>query len=159
MMTGLENYVRFPLIRSPDDNTPFAWWEWLFFPFFWAIGVSLFPLLLILCIFAIPYFWIYPDCHATDYDTGTEKQRHKIRRYRRFAAQVSFWRRAGRVLIYPLRHALSRRWLRASKGTPYIKACHPCHPAAMPGYHLVSPGPRRGRLTCPFFRSSWYDYL
>lgn len=92
--------MRIPLIRSGRDNTPIAWWEWLFAPLVWTI---LLTLLFVLAGLSIPYFMLYPERHAHELDFGTPRQQETMRRYRRFAAQVSFWRRCGRVLTSPFR--------------------------------------------------------
>ena len=44
---------------------------------------------------------VYPDHHAHEWDFGTEGQQEVTRRYRRFAARVSFWRQCGRVAVRP----------------------------------------------------------
>jgi hypothetical protein len=104
-MFGGGEAVRIPLIRSGRDNTPIAWWEWLFAPLVWT---ALLTLLLVLGVPSIPYYTLYPECHAHMLDYGTERQREVMRRYRRFAARVSFWRRCGHVLTSPFRRTRSR---------------------------------------------------
>jgi hypothetical protein len=92
--------VRLPLIRFGRDDRPIAWWEWLFLP---VLMPTVGALLGIAAVLSVPYFVVYPDHHAHEYDFGTERQRELMRRYRRFASRVSFWRRCGRALAFPFR--------------------------------------------------------
>ena len=92
---------------SPPAPHPYEPW-WYIVIVILLTPVTL-PLLLLLAALSIPYFMIYPDRHATTYDGGIESQQETIRRYRRFAARVSFWRRVGRVLAFPFRSQRSRR--------------------------------------------------
>jgi hypothetical protein len=98
-----------PLIRSVGDDTPIAWWEWLFAPLAPLVWVTTIPLLFVLAGLSIPYFMVYSDRHVTVYDFGTERQLEIIRRYRRYTARVSFWRRCGRVLAFPFQRRRPRR--------------------------------------------------
>jgi hypothetical protein len=98
--------VWIPLIRFGGDHSPIAWWEWLFAPLVWAITI---PLLLVAALLSIPYYMVYPDHHAHEWDFGTKEQQEIMRRYRRFAARVSFWRRCGRLLASPFRRVRRRR--------------------------------------------------
>jgi hypothetical protein len=93
------------MIRFGGDNSPTAWWEWLFAPLVWAIVI---PLLFMAAGLSIPYFMVYPDRHAHQYDFGTERQREVMWRYRRLTSRVSFWRRCVRVLAFPFRRKPSR---------------------------------------------------
>ncbi len=97
--------MRIPLIRSGHDTTPIAWWGWFFAPLVWTILITL---LFVLAGVSIPYFMLYPERHAHELDFGTERQREVMRRYRRFTARVSLWRRCGRVLASPFRRTLPR---------------------------------------------------
>lgn len=90
--------MRIPLVRFGSDDRPIAWWEWLFVPVVTPVGLTV---LGILALLSIPYFTLYPDRHATDYDFGTPRQRAVMGRYRRLTARVSLRRRLGRVLAYP----------------------------------------------------------
>ena len=56
--------MRIPLMRSGGDDTPYAWWEWLFAPIMWPlftigiIGLALLSGFLILTIpFQLYYSW------------------------------------------------------------------------------------------------------
>lgn len=111
--------MRIPLYRASGDTTPIAWWEWPFFPaavvLFAVCGVVVIALLGALALLSIPYFALYPDRHACDYDFGTEQQQEVMRRYRRFTSRVSLPRRAWRVLTFycrSKRHELPRRAIR-----------------------------------------------
>ena len=98
------------MIRFRGDERPTAWWEWLFAPLVWAVTI---PMLFIAAGLSIPYFMVYPDRHATDYDFGTVRQQAIIQRYRRLTSRVSFWRRCRRVIAFPFR----RRPNKALQGT------------------------------------------
>ena len=102
--------LRVPLIRFGGDDSPIAWWEWLFAPLVWVITI---PLLFLAGVLSIPYSVVYPDHHAHEYDFGTERQQAVVRRYRRLTSRVSFWRRCGRVVAFPFRRRRSRRTLAA----------------------------------------------
>jgi hypothetical protein len=112
--------MRIPLYRGAGDERPTAWWEWPFFPLACVVlvvyGVLIVTLLGVLAVLSIPYFALYPDRHASDYDFGTARQQELMRRYRRFTARVSLRRRCLRVLTFYCRanrHQLPRRAIRA----------------------------------------------
>jgi hypothetical protein len=95
-----------PLLRSGRGEPPIKWWEWLFLPFIiaWFIAAyALFPLLVVCAVLLSPFALLYPERRFHHYDMGTERQVELMRRYRRFAARVTFWRRAGRALAFPFR--------------------------------------------------------
>jgi hypothetical protein len=92
--------VRLPLIRKGNDGPPIAWWEWLFYP---LLVVVVFVVMCVVCCVAPVYFTVYPERHAHEYDFGTEREQEVMRRYRRFASRVSFWRRCGRAVTFPFR--------------------------------------------------------
>ena len=98
--------MRVPLMRFGGADSPIAWWEWLFAPLVGAITI---PRLFVAAGLSIPYFMVYPDHHAHKWDFGTEEQQKVMRRYRRFASRVSFWRRCARVLAFPFRRGRGRR--------------------------------------------------
>jgi hypothetical protein len=97
------------LIRSIADESPIAWWEWLFAPLVWAISI---PLLFVAAGLSIPYFMVYPDRHAHVYDFGTKRERELMSRYRRFTSRISVWRRLSRVLTCYCGRRLLRDHLR-----------------------------------------------
>jgi hypothetical protein len=98
--------VRVPLIRFGQDDSPPAWWEWFFLP---VVMPAAFAVLGAAALASIPYFAVYPDRHAHEYDFGTDRQREVMRRYRRYASRVSLWRRCGRAAAVPFRRWRSRR--------------------------------------------------
>ncbi len=83
--------MRIPLVRSWGDESPIAWWEWLFTP----IVVAAFYLMVIAYIL---YFIVYPERQAHEWDAGTESQQEFMSRFRRRAARLPLWKRLGRVL-------------------------------------------------------------
>lgn len=83
--------MRIPLVRSWGDETPIAWWEWLFTP----IAVAAFYLIPIAVIL---YLVVYPERQAHEWDAGTERQQEFMNRFRRRAARLPLWKRLGRVL-------------------------------------------------------------
>ena len=86
--------MRIPLVRSGGDNTPIAWWEHLFTP---AIVLFLFGL----AVWSIPYFWLFPERHATEWDFDeTPEHERSLRRWRDAYARLTI---AGRV---------RRRWVK-----------------------------------------------
>jgi hypothetical protein len=96
--------MRMPLKRSWVDETPIAWWEWLFTPLVVAA-------LLLYCLAMSVYFILYPERHAHEWDAGTERQREFMSRFRRRAARLPSWRRLGRVLtLHWCRRILVRRF-------------------------------------------------
>ncbi|QEG29618.1 hypothetical protein GobsT_44160 [Gemmata obscuriglobus] len=103
--------MRVPLIRFGQDNRPLAWWECFFFP---IVMPAVFLLLGAAALASIPYFAVFPDHHAHEYDFGTERQQEVMRRYRQFASRVPVWRRVGRALAFPLRQARRRRTRRCT---------------------------------------------
>jgi hypothetical protein len=96
--------MRVPLTRSRGDETPIAWWEWLFTPVVVAA-------ILLGCLAMIPYYVLYPEREAFEWDAGTERQREIMTRLRRRAARLSIWKRLGRVLtLHWCRRTLVRRY-------------------------------------------------
>lgn len=85
------------LLRTSDDHTPFAWYEWVFAPLLW-VGVPL--LLLVLCVVAPPFMLLYPEHVRRVHEDGPPREQELMRRYRRYASRVSFWRRLWRVLTF-----------------------------------------------------------
>lgn len=83
-----------------DGDRPITWWGCLLAPWIWIIAL---PLMLIVAVLLIPYVLVYPERRAHINDFGTDREREFMRRYRRYAARVSFWRRSGRVLAFPFR--------------------------------------------------------
>ena len=100
--------MRIPLFSGPPGR-PIAWWEWLFAPLLWPIA---FLILFVLGLLSIPYFAVYPDRHAHEYDFGTDRQQAVMMRYRRFTSRVPLWRRIVRAIIFPLRRRPIRLFLR-----------------------------------------------
>src|SRR5262245_45539779 len=89
---------------GPADR-PIAWWEWLFAPIIYPIVLVA---ALLYCLVAIPAALLYPDQHFHLEDMGTERQVQLMRRYRRFTARVTLWRRIGRALAFPFRRRPTR---------------------------------------------------
>lgn len=107
--------MRLPLVRFGEDDRPCSWWEWFFLPVVMtAVAVVLGGAALV----AIPFFAVYPELHMHEYDLGTERQQEAIRRFRRYASRVSFWRRCGRVLAFPFRRKRARRPVRSNANRP-----------------------------------------
>jgi hypothetical protein len=50
--------MRIPLVRSGDDHTPPAWWEWLFAPVIWPVFWVALVGLAVLSILALPFLMI-----------------------------------------------------------------------------------------------------
>src|SRR5262245_26460028 len=48
--------MRVPLIRYGDDDTPWAWWEWLFVPLMYPL---IFVVLLTLSVASVPVAFVY----------------------------------------------------------------------------------------------------
>jgi hypothetical protein len=92
--------MRLPLCRFNGDQTPVAWWEWIFAP---IVMLFLIPLLLLGAILSIPYYTLYPERHAHEYDLGTGRQRELMRRYRSRAARVTLPQRIGWAFLSPYR--------------------------------------------------------
>lgn len=105
--------MRIPIIRFGSDETPIAWWEWLFAPLVYA---ALLAMALPVAAVSIALAVLYPERHYNKLDRGTPREQELVRRYRRFASQVSVWRRAWRALtFYPYRQQ-SRRARYGSRG-------------------------------------------
>ena len=65
------------------------------------------PVMMLLLAALIPvftvYWWLYPEWHAHDWDSGTPREQEYIWRVRRYTARVSVWTRLGRVMLVPSR--------------------------------------------------------
>lgn len=98
--------MRIPLVRSGGDDTPIAWWEWLFSPlmimFVFFVGG-------VLALISIPYFALYPERHAHewDFDDNATHQR-LLARWRARYARLTLggrvrrsWMRFRRRLRHP----------------------------------------------------------
>lgn len=48
--------MRIPLIRSGGDESPYQWWEWLFYPIMMPL---IFIFLLVMAIFSVPYEFVF----------------------------------------------------------------------------------------------------
>lgn len=108
--------MRWPFIGKAEDDTSFTWCEWALMPLYVLVVVVALGLL---AVVSIPFFMLYPDLHAREYDFGTEKQQKVVERYRRLTARVSLRRRIGRVLRLSCRKRTNRpprRALRRTKG-------------------------------------------
>src|SRR5581483_8567019 len=80
--------MRIPLTRMNGDTSPIAWWENLFLPL-------VFLVLMIAAVASVPYFWLYPERHATGWDfDGNPCHEHRLRSWRSTYARLSL---AGRV--------------------------------------------------------------
>jgi hypothetical protein len=102
-MTGLST-VRVPLIRFGADETPYAWWEWLFAPVMMPL---IFAGLLVMAVVSVPVEFVY-----------RLRQRRNEKRLRPRLAAV------GRFLEWPAVEAE----LRAGEGTLIVEHQSPKGP-------------------------------
>lgn len=108
--------MRFPILRFGEDTTPITKWELLFAP----LVIPLFFLgFFALVVLSVPYYAIFPENHARQYDFGTDREKRVAQRWRQFVRRQPlgkrWWRRfrarRGR------RHAL-RLGIRSIPPTP-----------------------------------------
>lgn len=76
-----------PFIRFKDDDSPTAIWEWLFAPIVLPI---IFALFVMLAVLSVPYFMLYPERHAHQWDfDGTDRQREILAKFRRIRSRCT----------------------------------------------------------------------
>src|SRR4051794_13118809 len=84
--------MRIPLVRSGGDETPIAWWEWLFTP---VVVMLVFVVGGALAIVSIPYFWLYPDRHMHQWN-GDPAHTRSLENWRSSYARLTFFGRVRR---------------------------------------------------------------
>jgi hypothetical protein len=84
--------MRIPLVRFDGDDTPWAWWEYLFFPLMVMLLFIVGPALVIV---SVPYCWLYPERLPNEWDRdGNAAHARAMKRWRAAYARLTF---AGRV--------------------------------------------------------------
>jgi hypothetical protein len=91
-VSGRKAYgMRAPFVRFGTDYSPTAWWEWFFAPIVWPLFIVL---LFVAAGLSIPYFWLYPERHAHQFDfEGSPEEQRQLREYRNHRRRISIWRR------------------------------------------------------------------
>ena len=84
-------------MTSPEKRR-IPWYLWPLAPFVFCASLVVMIPLGILTLFSIPYFAIFPECHAHQYDfEATPHQRRRLAQWREMYSELNFWERLTRA--------------------------------------------------------------
>jgi hypothetical protein len=83
--------MRIPIVRGCGNDSPIAWWEWLFAPIVYPLFIVW---IVLMAIISVPYFWLYPENHMNCIDLdGTDEEMRQLADYRAYRARIGLLRR------------------------------------------------------------------
>lgn len=91
-----------------DQRLP--WYLWLLAPLLLPIGLVVAIPLGILALFSTPYYFVFPDRHAHQWDfEGTARQRELLTKWRREYSRLGFIGRIRRGMLRRARRSIRLR--------------------------------------------------